>query len=386
MSLLSLPNTKNRIFGLDLLRFFAIFFVVYTHGGHFFPLRDHISVYASIIYDGVGIFFVLSGFLIGSILIKQLLISDLKFGTLLHFWKQRWSRTLPNYYLFFLLSIALDYTLGITTNGSYYPYYLVFLQNFNHMVMPFFGNSWSLSVEEWFYLLVPFLIFLLIKTKMITPKRAFIISCLLVIIIVNITRISKYLHHQPMTFDDFDNIRYAVTCRLDSIMFGMIGAYLKFYHNDFWNRIKKTGLFIGVVGLVIHYLNPLSQHNLFYQSLFSFAVTSITVLSFLPYLSSWKTNNSILGKTITYISLISYSLYLINSLVIVIISELPNWDLIEKFVATNISKNHSWGIIFTFNYILFWVASIALSALIYKYFEVPMMNYFRRKKTEPKTL
>ena len=55
---------STRILGLDILRSAAIFFVMLTHGARFIPKQ--ISEYYSLLFfDGVGIFFVLSGFLIG---------------------------------------------------------------------------------------------------------------------------------------------------------------------------------------------------------------------------------------------------------------------------------------------------------------------------------
>ncbi|WP_313581029.1 hypothetical protein [Chishuiella sp.] len=106
MNLFKIPNlTKNRVFGLDLLCFFAI----YGHAAYFLPFRDKVDLHMKIYYDGVGIFFVLSGFLVGTIIIKQLFKDDVKKSELIHFWKQRLSRTLPSYYLFLLFVIIISY-------------------------------------------------------------------------------------------------------------------------------------------------------------------------------------------------------------------------------------------------------------------------------------
>ena len=73
---------------------------------------NHISI------DGVSIFFVLSGFLIGGILIKVLETEPATFKTLFNFWIRRWFRTLPNY-LFILLILIFFYGAFRSTTPSF---------------------------------------------------------------------------------------------------------------------------------------------------------------------------------------------------------------------------------------------------------------------------
>jgi peptidoglycan/LPS O-acetylase OafA/YrhL len=98
---------------------------------------------------GVEIFFVLSGFLIGQILLRDF-EQGVNFKKLLHFWKRRWIRTIPVYYLVLFLKFVLAPAIGINI-----IWYFLFLQN-NIYGIDFFGVSWSLVIEEWFYLLIPF--------------------------------------------------------------------------------------------------------------------------------------------------------------------------------------------------------------------------------------
>jgi len=94
----ALHINPNRIYGLDILRAFAIFFVVLAHASSFLtqPLQDILWHFQ---YDGVSIFFVLSGYLIGGILIKIIENKGATFKNLFNFWLRRWLRTLPNYFL-----------------------------------------------------------------------------------------------------------------------------------------------------------------------------------------------------------------------------------------------------------------------------------------------
>ena len=100
----------NRVFGLDLLRCGAILLVLSVHFVESITPNEVTKFYFTYLHvDGVGLFFVLSGFLIGTILIKDFLKYGISFSTLLNFWKRRWFRTLPNYYLVLLSVLGFNY-------------------------------------------------------------------------------------------------------------------------------------------------------------------------------------------------------------------------------------------------------------------------------------
>ncbi|AZA47488.1 acyltransferase [Chryseobacterium carnipullorum] len=67
---LKLDIAHNRIFGFDILRILAILFVVFSHSTSLLP--DTVYMFFDLFYfDGVCIFFALSGFIIGNIMIKS---------------------------------------------------------------------------------------------------------------------------------------------------------------------------------------------------------------------------------------------------------------------------------------------------------------------------
>jgi peptidoglycan/LPS O-acetylase OafA/YrhL len=145
----------NRIFGLDVLRFLAIFMVLLGHSLAFVPEPIKKSVHP-VMLDGVAIFFVLSGFLIGGILIRILNKENaITFPNLVDFWKIRWMRTRPAYLvvlIFLLCYTAIVYPDKIPP--QWFKFFF-FAQNLFVQRPGFFAEAWSLSIEEWFYLSVP---------------------------------------------------------------------------------------------------------------------------------------------------------------------------------------------------------------------------------------
>lgn len=114
---------------------------------------------------GVEIFFVISGFLITTLLIRE----EAKFGrvSLAAFYVRRSCRIFPLYYAALAAYVVLYLVLGFRTDGgalkSALPYYLTYFNDFTHWAKngtPF-QQSWSLGVEEKFYLVWPALAFAL---------------------------------------------------------------------------------------------------------------------------------------------------------------------------------------------------------------------------------
>ncbi len=364
MNLLTVEFSDNRIYGLDILRALAIFFVVYSHGTNLFSSVTLIHVLRVPIIDGVSIFFVLSGFLIGGILIKIVETSGAGRSSLFGFWKRRWWRTLPNYFLIFILV----YYLFDGISKIDFVDYLLFLQNFNSPHPSFFVEAWSLSVEEWFYLLIPAGIFLVIKLGL-KPK----LSVLLVIVAIIVGSIG--VRYYKFSIGDIDTLfawdvllRKQVLTRMDSIMFGVLGVYIGFYYRGLWLRYKKELLLIGIAVLVIHKLTLLLREPLgfefnLYYSVFSFSLMSLGVLMLLPFLSDYKKGSGKLYRAVTVLSIISYSVYLIH-LTLVQFYFLPKFLQWQPLPLDGLALQ-------LLAYAFYWSLSIFGAIILYKYYEAP---------------
>jgi peptidoglycan/LPS O-acetylase OafA/YrhL len=356
------PDYRNRVFGLDLMRALAIIFVVMGHG---LMLEKANTDFPWIrLINGVELFFVLSGFLIGGILIKIFQNSN-SFGVreIKNFWIRRWFRTLPNYYLILILNIVVVYFGVIKEDFSQFNWkFFLFLQNFSQPFTGFFWESWSLSIEEWFYLLFPIIlgvVFLTMKGLKTDKKNMFLGSIIIFLIIPFLLRLfiaSKF---------DVDNfllgvkIFKVVIYRLDGIALGLLAAFIKYWYPDFWFKSRNKSFVSGVMlSYIILYSTWLP--NDFSTKVFQIFIQSIGCFLLLPKFDSIKSAPPILTKIFTHISLISYSMYLIN---LALVAEVIQNNFPPRGPYT------AWAL-----YGLYWLIVIVASTLLYKYYEKPIME------------
>ncbi len=144
---------------LDGLRAIAILMVILAHFG-----TDTILFHYNLLIDskiGVHIFFVLSGFLITTQLIKE----KLRTGNISvkHFYTRRILRIVPLAYLFLIVLIIISVCYYRMSTKSDFIYSFLFLKNLPIKNQPFTAHLWTLSVEEQFYIILPLLMYLGIK-------------------------------------------------------------------------------------------------------------------------------------------------------------------------------------------------------------------------------
>lgn len=368
---LFIKNSKERNFGLDLLRAIAITMVMITHSITFFPdkLAQKISFF---IFDGVSIFFVLSGFLIGGIFIRSIENnSNIKSYSsfLLSFWKKRWLRTIPNYYFILTILIIIFLLKGRKIEINIYEYYF-FAQNLAWKHPNFFPEAWSLSVEEWFYLIVPITILFFYAFSKKLERTIYFVSFSIILLIT----VLRYLKFQNIGNIDYDlEYRKIVLYRLDSIMYGVVASSIFHYHKTIWRKYKNIFFILGIVILLLNQMYLKYSPSDLYLTNTLFIVESISVMLILPFVYYLKINNKCIIYIIFHIAIISYSMYLINySIVKYELMNFINWDAIYLYILKFTSYAHS--IIYILKYLTFWMLTILISTLNYKYFELPIMR------------
>jgi peptidoglycan/LPS O-acetylase OafA/YrhL len=300
---------------------------------------------------------VLSGFLIGGILLKTIEKNNgMNFKVGFNFLVRRWFRTIPNYLLFLVINLLyFYYIIDVNLLPTNVLKYFFFLQNFAWKRELFFGESWSLCVEEWFYILVPLcsiFFYKIFKNRVKDPVKAFLWIILFFLCSPLLLRLLS--QHNESEF------RLIVIYRLDSIMYGVLMAYFYFQKNKilkYKNIMAITGHFL-ILSLLIFLFFGKYQLDALPQFIFSVIPLSFCIT--LPFYQSLKKpNNKLLLVTVTKISLWSYSLYLVHLPVILSLR-----NIFAEFIAVG-----------TFNVLVFrsfcLILSFCLAAFIYHYFEVP---------------
>ncbi len=364
-------NYAKRIFGLDLMRAVAILMVVSSHVVWILPdLRSFfpelLSVFGAL---GVEIFFVLSGFLIGRILYNLFVQREFTVKTMFYFWIRRWFRTLPNYYFVLLVNIAILYYLGNSLPEHLWRYFF-FVQNLFTEMPWFFPESWSLSIEEFAYIIGPLLLymFLYFLKCNISRQRLFLLVTLLILVMFLMTRFFYHHHETVRNMQHWNvNVKAIVLYRIDAIYYGVLAAYLSMVRPKLWFKARYGSFGLGIlIFLVMMAVLPIKRiyietHPAFWN-VWYFVILSLAIALTLPLLATVQTAPKVVSKPITYISLLSYSMYLLHYSVVM--------QLLKFFIPSEQFSGIDMVV-----YLMVYLLMVFLSSyLLYVCFEKPMMD------------
>ncbi len=316
---------------------------------------------------GVEIFFVLSGFLIGKILLNGYLKDDYTCKTVFYFLKRRWFRTLPNYFFVLLINISIAFFIGYSIEGL--GYYFIFLQNFSSQMNPFFPESWSLSVEEFCYLLSPMIVFL--TTFWFKPKNKSIFFLGIVLFLISVFLLNKIIYHINTSNNTMiqwnTSLKAIVIYRVDSILIGVLFSWFSLVYVDFWMKNRYVFFLCGVFLLffLVFGLNRFDifiENQPFFWNVIFLPIVSISFAMFLPFLSNLHSAPKWFLKSVTFISVISYSIYLLHYSVIL---QLMKYCIDTSLLS--IMQLHLYTISFL-------VLTFFFSWILYRFFEKPLMD------------
>jgi peptidoglycan/LPS O-acetylase OafA/YrhL len=336
---------EHRNFGLDVVRAAAILLVIFSHYLASTPLTNGGL-------PGVEMFFVLSGFLIGNILIRSFQGHGTTFQTLRDFWLKRWFRTLPNYYVFLAFHCVITLWLAPPLE-SRWPLYPIFLQNFDRPMPGFFSESWSLAIEEWFYLLFPLLVVIVNPGRQLRHGALFAITALFLLV-------PPVIRGWVGGETDLQTLRLIVLPHLDTMMYGVIAAMLMNWQSDFWNRLARPLMLLPALaffaaGLALVHVPGRSS------AVLVFPLIAVGVALSLPYLHRVRAEGRLVPGVVRYVSKVSYSAYLLHMPIFFFVDSHVAWD--QTSVAVKLAGRL--GMV---------LAALLLSYIPYRLIELPFLH------------
>ncbi|HEX8562579.1 MAG TPA: acyltransferase [Flavobacterium sp.] len=369
-----MQENKPRLFGLDLMRALAIIMVLFGHSIWIFPENrgPAFALMAFSGYFGVEMFFVLSGFLIGNILFRIYISEGMSKSVMLQFLRRRWLRTLPNYYLVLVLNLIIALIIGYNVTGFWH--YLFFIQNFSTPMPPFFPESWTLSVEEFAYVLLPLFLLLFNTFVRVQNRNVQYLATVLLLIVLSVFSKTYYaFNNNNGTLQQWNaGLRMVTIYRLDAIFIGVLFSWISLQYKLLWIKIRfsATGLGIILGGFLLFGVGKfqlLIETHPFFWNVIYLPLTSVTAALFLPLLSQWKSARGLAARAIVFTSAISYAIYLLHYGIVL--------QLMKHFLVL---RSGTTGQLCGF-VIIYLFLTIALSSMLYRYYEKPIMDLRQRQ-------
>lgn len=347
-----------RLRQIDFLRGIAIILVLFRHM-EFTPVTHLIG------WSGVDLFFVLSGFLVSGLLFEQFSKEQTVKPVL--FLTRRGFKIYPLFYIITAGVVLMHQFTGLGTSINNLIPELFFFQNYSEGVNPI---TWSLAVEEHFYILLVLGVWLAAKAGKLTSKKGFHALAFSILGYSLIARIFTSLRYTEFEF----YTHYTPThLRIDSLLFGVMIAW-NYYFNRAWlmgfvQRFRRQLFVLSVLCLAPLFLFDTDTFYMRTAGLTFLYLGFGSLLCLFLYSESFnrkfervlpKFVYSLVAKTGIY----SYAIYLIHIQVLNVMKRLTE--------SLHISLNNQ--VLFVF----YFAGSILAGVILYSVIELPFLKLRER--------
>lgn len=325
------PTTRGRAIELDFVRGIAIIAVM---GFHFHAVHTGNYLIQVIEYplknfgrEGVNLFFTLSGFLVGGLLLRQ--YAETGHVDARRFIVRRIFRIWPAYYVLIAFHVL----------AGRHPWNTFLVQNLTHL-QNYLGTSitqtWSLAVEEHFYLVLPALLLLFARWKLG--------AWTIVGVLTGICAVVLTARCFAVAGGDLDGAFAYTQYRIDSLLVGVILSAIYWMKPAVYHQLaRRKGLLILSVVILCAWLVlatknlPLDESIGYTIQALGFAALIVLVLEY-----SGSLRESWIYRGVAWIGLYSYGIYLWHSLALA-----PGDILIRKTTAMGFPPSLIWVLALT---------------------------------------
>ncbi|ESU29264.1 hypothetical protein FLJC2902T_06600 [Flavobacterium limnosediminis JC2902] len=363
-------KTNNRIFGLDVMRALSIAMVLFSHSAVIYPQNGGLLSKLKDVsgFFGIELFFILSGFLVGSSIYKLFVYSDYNFREVKGFLFRRLFRIVPSYYLVLVINIIIYLCFAFSLKEVWKYFFL--MQNVATPIPAFFPESWSLPVKELGYVSAVLILYIIVSFfGHFSRKKVFFMVILLLLSFSFFAKVNYHFHAENLDLSVWSqSVRGVVVYRLDSVLAGILLGCLFFEYPKFFKRNKLIfagfGLLFFLLFIVFVTIFKFRLDNAaWFWNIVCLPFISVIVLMVFPLMLDWRKGPKRLELPVRFACDISYSVYLIHySIVLFLMMRLFN---LKEFSQTELH-------LFTFFYL---TVTVLLSVVFYNFFEKPINKY-----------
>lgn len=316
------PPPPPRSHKLDALRAVAVLLVLGAHASGWiqsppWPLPTAFDLWRRAGWAGVDLFFVLSGFLVSGLLFRE----HNRWGRLSvsRFLLRRGLKIYPGYYVLLGLSILYFHQAGPEATAFQIASEALFFQNYGR---PLWAHTWSLAVEEHFYLLLAaFLAFLARRggPGEICFRPVLGVAAAVATLSLGARWWTDYAYPPAATPNHFDwSLRHVFPThlRLDTLLLGVALSYVNHYHHDRVNRFVTRWFWALAVASAAMVVPVLATGSLQSRWVYTFGFTLAAIgfaLTLLLTIHSSRLDSrplAILIAPLAWVGYYSYSIYL----------------------------------------------------------------------------
>ncbi len=353
---MALPGNTQKLKyvpSLDSLRGYAVLLVLLVHGVNRFFKGGWV---------GVDLFFVISGYLITSLLIGEY---DKYNGiSLKKFYTRRFLRLLPALFIGVLFANILWGHSGFD-NGNRLKATLAALFYFTNLIKDIPGNlnhMWSLAVEEHFYIFWPITV-LYFLFRLGYEKRLWFVVGLLIIV----TAFRLYLGNTPIDIgpihiDSYHSTLSRIDCILLGVIMSIVLSEMKKNNVDFVKQQNDNGMLALYALLFVAVLFLVSDTSAYWQN-GGFIATNLLCALTVLFAVQHPQHPFFLNKAILWVGKRSYGIYVYH------------YPIFLLFTFKNGPQDMKTYILIT---LLRFGLTFIVAAVSFKYIEQPILNYKKR--------